>query len=296
MDAGAALLERARSLGCDSIAVVGTGKNVGKTVAVAAVCDALERRCERFGLFSIGRDGESADALIGTAKPRLFLRAGALIATARSRLPAGPAVEIVAQTSERSALGSILLARVRAAGFYEISGPPTAAGVHRVSQALRDCGAPFIVIDGAVDRLAALSGGCDAVVVATGAAGGGTIEQVARDAGALVARLSVPLFDPAQPLLRIEGALSAGEARALVEAGERRQIVVRDATRIAVSGPVFSELCARLNVRCERALRPVAATVASIGPERALEPRALLQAVARATGLPTYDVYAQACA
>jgi len=291
-----ALLEHAQALGSASIAVVGTGKNVGKTVAVAAVCGALERRGEHFGLLSIGRDGESVDALLGTPKPRLFLRTGTLIATARSLLPAGPAVEILLQTSERSALGPILLARVRAAGYYEISGPPTVGGVHRVLQALRSCGASFVVIDGAVDRLAALSGGTDAVVVATGAASGSTVEHVARDAGAFVARLNVPLFDAAQPAHHIQGALTAVDARALVHAGERRQIVVQDATRLALRGTDFLEVRAHLNLRCERVLRPVAATIASIGPERALEPRALLEAVARATGLPVYDVYAQACA
>ncbi len=38
MDAGAELLRLAVEGGCTSIAVVGAGKNVGKTVTVAALC------------------------------------------------------------------------------------------------------------------------------------------------------------------------------------------------------------------------------------------------------------------
>lgn len=291
-----ALVERARALGCTSLAVVGTGKNVGKTVTVASICGALERRCEHFGVVSIGRDGEEVDTLEGTSKPRLFFRPGALIATARTLLPSAPAVEIVAQTGERSALGSIVLARVRAAGYYEISGPPSVAGVHRVLELLRRSGAAFLVLDGAVDRLAVLTGRTDAIVVATGAASGTTIERVSRDAGALLARLRLPLFESRKPFYRVAGALTAGEARALAAARERRQIVVRDATRVAFGGALFLELSAYLDLRCEHALCPVATTIASIGPERFLEPRALLRAVADATKLPAYDVYAAACA
>jgi hypothetical protein len=39
-------------------------------------------------------------------------------------------------------------------------------------------------------------------------------------------------------------------------------------------------------------LRVIATTVASIGPNRAFEPRAFAAAVAAATGLPAFDVYA----
>jgi hypothetical protein len=57
-------------------------------------------------------------------------------------------------------------------------------------------------------------------------------------------------------------------------------------------GRAFTTLAARLDLRCERPLRPIACTVAPRGAERAFEPRAFLRAVADATGLPAYDVYA----
>jgi hypothetical protein len=296
MDVGTALIERAREIGRTSAAVVGTGKNVGKTVTTAAMCAALERQGVVVGITSIGRDGESLDVVEAIAKPRLWLCEGTLIATARTLLPAYPALEIVQSVRERNALGSIVIARVRTPGFYEIAGPAGADAVRRVVRELLRCGSSFVLLDGAVDRLAALRDGDDAIIVAAGAASGPTPAHVVEDVRGLVAKLSLPSVDFEKPFLRIAGALSASEAAALSRAGERRQILVRDATRIACSGRLFLSLAGLLDFRCERALRPVAATVASIAPGRLFEPSSFLQAVAEAVQLPTYDVYAQAAA
>jgi hypothetical protein len=294
MDVGAELIQRAREIGLTSIAVVGTGKNVGKTVTTAAMCAALERQGAVVGLTSVGRDGESSDVVEGIAKPRLALREGTLIATSRKLLPQYPALEIAASTRERGALGSIVIGRVRTPGFYEVAGPAAADAVRRTVRDLRRLGASFVLLDGAVDRLAALREGEDAIVAATGASRGSTPARVVEEMRGLVAKLSLQPVDLEKPFLRIAGALSASEAQALARAHERRQILVQDATRIAFSGHLFLTFANRLDLRCERALHPVAATVASIAPGRLFEPSSFLQAVAEAVKLPTYDVYAQA--
>jgi hypothetical protein len=296
MDVGASLLARARATGAASIAVVGTSKNAGKTVAVAALCAALAREGARFGLCSIGRDGEALDALDASPKPQLQLRAGALLATPAPLLPAHPALEILASGGERSALGALAFARVRVAGSFLIAGPPSASALRRTVRRLHELGAETVVIDGAVDRLAALRDGDDAVIVATGAASGPTLERAVDDLRALVARLRIPRFDAARPALRIAGALTAADAAELIAAGERRQVVVGDPTQIAFSGRTYTTLAAQLDLRCERVLHVVACTVAPRSPERAFDPRRFLQAAAEATGLPVYDVYAGAAA
>jgi hypothetical protein len=110
----------------------------------------------------------------------------------------------------------------------------------------------------------------------------------------LTLRLGVPRYDPAEPFIRIDGALTAADAARLAHQHERRQVVVRDPTQIALSGKALLGVTARLLLRCERPLRVVAATIASIARERYFEPRSFAQAVAAATGLPTFDVYAGA--
>jgi hypothetical protein len=290
MDVGTALLARARAIGAHSIAVVGTSKNAGKTVAILALCEALRRAGRGFGLCSIGRDGETNDALEGGAKPRFFLRPGALAATAAALVPVHPASEILELPGELSALGPIVVLAVREAGYYEIAGPPGASALRRIADGLR-ARAGFVLIDGAVDRLAALRGSDDAIVVAVGTAAP-TPAHAVEDVRALVARLRLPAFDPEAPSVRVAGALGAARAAEFARAGERRQIVVRDPTSVVFGGRAFTTLAARLDLRCERPLRPIACTVAPLGAERSFEPRAFLRAVAAATGLPAYDVYA----
>jgi hypothetical protein len=291
VDVGAALLTRARAIGASSLAVVGTSKNAGKSVAIAALADALAREGTAFGLATIGRDGEALDALEATSKPRFLLRPGATVATATGLVPRTPALEILSVTNERSALGAIVLARVRAPGFVEIAGPPTASALRRVVAALA-ARAPFVLVDGAVDRIAALRDGGDAIVVAVGAAGAPTFSHAVDDAAALVARLRLPVVGDARDAVRIDGALTASIAVAHARSGDPRPLVVADPTHVAFGGRTFLELARLLDIRCERSLAPVACTVAPMGPERQFEPRAFARAVAARTGLPTYDVYA----
>lgn len=292
MRVGESLLELARSGGRRSLFVVGTAKNVGKTVAMRAVAGAAVRRGLRLGLTSIGRDGEAVDAAGAHTKPRICVEPGALLATARNLLPEHPASEVVDFTPWRSAAGEIVLVRVRHAAHYELAGPGSAAGVRSCVAHLHALGCEQIIVDGALDRVAALAGGGDAVIVATGAGAASSMEEAVEDARALASRLRVPGVDPARDLLRIEGALTPALAARLAAARERRQVVVRDPTQIALSGKALLGALSRLDLRCDRPLHVVAATIASIGPERYFEPRAFLEAVASATSLPTFDVYA----
>jgi hypothetical protein len=284
------ILALARASGRRSVAVVGTSKNAGKTVVTAALADALGAAGTRFGLCSIGRDGEAFDALEGGSKPRFALRAGASIATAAGLVPRSPALEIYATTAERSALGPIVLARVRAPGYFEIAGPPSAEALRRVASALGDT-TEFTLVDGAVDRLAALRSE-DAIVVAVGAHAAPTLQHAVDDVAALVHRLQLPLVGDDRDAVRIAGALTAAMAAELVRAGERRAVVVADATHVAFGGKTFLTLAARLDLRCERALHPIACTVAPFSWARAFEPRRFARAVAERTHLPVFDVYA----
>jgi hypothetical protein len=291
VDVAAALLARARATGAASLAVIGTSKNAGKSVVVAALAEALGRTAAPYALCSIGRDGETVDALDSTSKPRFWLRPGAFVATAVSLVPRTPALEIVAVTGEQSALGPIAIARVRAPGYVELAGPPAASALRRIVRALGGL-APLVLVDGAVDRIAALRGGDDAIVVAVGAAGAQTLEHAVDDVAALVGRLALPPAAPGIARVAIAGALTLSRAAELARAGETRQVVVHDGTHVAFGGRAYLQLAARLTLRCEVALRPVACTVAPQGAERAFEPRAFARAVARRTGLAVYDVYA----
>jgi uncharacterized NAD-dependent epimerase/dehydratase family protein len=292
--AGHSLLDLARSSGARSLFVVGTGKNVGKTVTMRAVYEAACDAGLRVGIMSIGRDGEAVDASDAMAKPRLWLRSGTFLATARNVLPRSPACAVLELSPLQSAAGTIVYVRTGQPAFYELVGPPTASGVREAAGVLSRY-AEFVIVDGAVDRVAALAGSGEAdnaIVVAAGASAAPTIDEAAGAIGALVARLRVPRYDDTEESVRIEGALTPALASRLIAQRETRQVVVRDPTQIALTGKAAAQALSRLRLRCERPLRVVAATVASIGRERAFEPREFRRAVFAATGLPTFDVYA----
>lgn len=296
MIAGAALLELACSRGLRSIFVVGTAKNAGKTVTARAMVQAAPARGLTVALTSSGRDGESVDAVDAQAKPRLFLRAGTIIATASRLLPRHPAAEILDLTPWETPSGRVAVARVREAGFFEIAGPVTAAALRACIETLGEYGGEPVLVDGAVDRVAALAGGEDAVIIAAGASEARTRSDAVQSARALTARLRIPAWDPQRPHLHIEGALTASQAAQLASEKEMRQVVVLDPTRVAISGRALLGAMERLDLRCEHPLHPIAVTIASIGREASFEPRDFLREVAASTGLPVFDVYAGASA
>jgi hypothetical protein len=153
-----ALLDAALAGETRTIVVVGTAKNVGKTVAFNALRALAARRGLVGAITSIGRDGEAADALDGAEKPRVRVEAGTLVALPRELVPRTPALEIV-DIGEASALGRIVFARARYGATCEIGGPPTARAVRATIDRLAELTTGPVFVDGAIDRIAPLAGG-----------------------------------------------------------------------------------------------------------------------------------------
>lgn len=278
--------------------VVGTAKNAGKTTTFNALRAVAKRHGVAVAVTSIGRDGEPFDALDAEPKPRVRLAAGTLVALPAELVPRSPALAILG-AGERSALGTTVFARVVLPTACEIGGPPSARAMRATIDRLRALGPGPVFVDGAIDRIAPLAGGDDAVIVATGAASGATVARVAAVAADTVARLTLPGRDPRGERARVivvAGALDARDAEELLAGAHDATVVVEDPTRIAVRGALFARLRAAFDVRCERPLRVVACTTSPVGRESALAPRALVEAVARATGLPAFDVVADLAA
>lgn len=277
-----------------SVVIVGTAKNAGKTTTFNALRAVAQRRGVPIAVTSIGRDGEPADALDALPKPRVRLAPGTLVALPQALVPRSPAL-VILEGGETGALGATVFARVVMPTVCEIAGPPTARGMRATIDRLQTLGNGLVLVDGAIDRVAPLAGGDDAVIVATGAASGTTVARVAAVAAETVARLTLPRWDPARErsdVVTVDGALDTRDAEALLVEAAGAMVVVEDPTRIAVRGALFAKLRERVDLRCRRPLHVVACTTSPVGRESTLPPRALLEAVARATALPTFDVVA----
>ena len=139
--------------GARSLALVGLGKNVGKTTALNALVAEASSRGVALGLTSIGRDGELVDAISSHAKPPIRVPAGTLVATAVGELPERVgAFQVVETTDERTALGPVVIARALCEVQWELSGPATSRGLLHIRERFYQLGAQLVLLDGAFDR------------------------------------------------------------------------------------------------------------------------------------------------
>lgn len=174
------LLEAALDQGITSLSIVGMAKNAGKTVTLNHLIDACYNEGVTLGLTSIGRDGERLDLVTKTDKPTIYVYEGTWIATAESLFDAGTArLEIHHITDFHTAMGRIVIAKVKSEGFVQLAGPSTTAGIRQLVVKLKQLGAQFVLVDGALDRQTLASPTItDASVLATGAVLSRNMEHV----------------------------------------------------------------------------------------------------------------------
>jgi hypothetical protein len=183
------------------LSLIGLSKNVGKTTTTNHLLESLLRHnlyhAEELAITSLGLDGEAIDALTGLPKPRYAPQAGILVATTeafvRQAESEGAQFERLQLLTGRTALGSVMLARVLHPGRIVIAGPTLLRELRAALDQMRVYGARLSIIDGAINRLgAAATDVTDACIVCTGTSVGATPELVARRTADVIARLTVP--------------------------------------------------------------------------------------------------------
>ncbi len=143
----------------DPVFFVGSHKNSGKTTALMRFAQALAEEGSPMILSSIGRDGEAVDQLFGHRKPPVRVEPGWRFVTtgvATAEVPCELVAPLPAFVDGRQ-LG---LFEARACGDVELWGPPAAAELRRTLEACArfEVGGrrPVLLVDGALDRQAAL--------------------------------------------------------------------------------------------------------------------------------------------
>ncbi len=152
-----------------SLAIVGLSKNAGKTTflnhLVAAWQDSAEAR--PLALTSIGRDGETEDILSGYEKPRIYVPAGTLIASAAGALQNSDALlEILELSNIRTALGEVIVCRALSDGYVELAGPSMTDEINSIQSLMRqhepEC---LFILDGALSRRSQAGSGMSEAVI-----------------------------------------------------------------------------------------------------------------------------------
>ncbi|MGE5484007.1 MAG: hypothetical protein ACM3X4_03190 [Ignavibacteriales bacterium] len=204
------ILDLVKAGGCQSVAIVGTAKNVGKTVTLNCIIRQAEEDGLAPGITSTGRDGERIDVVTSEEKPVVYVPEGSLVATAEATLRESEVyAEILEVMPYTTLMGDVVLGRVKEPGNVEIVGPETADQLRKTLDAMKRHGARLVLVDGAIDRIASAAPTItDATIIATGAAAARTMQEVL-DRTALL----VEFFGLQGPADRVLGAAARKAAR-----------------------------------------------------------------------------------
>lgn len=216
---------------CDRLSVVGVAKNCGKTTTLTSLLRIRDSGLASPSLLSIGVDGETEDALLGTDKPPIHVRRNQWIVTADSALRNSTArVEYVEPLGLTTPIGDVYVCRVLEPGTIKLAGLRQHADVVRAVDVLERLGPGPVWIDGAYGRLtSAHPDVTDAVVVATGAVAGSTVTDVVGETVHLVSRLSAPTAESRSHRDLIDQAIGRRRLLLLDEDGDAIELPVRSA-------------------------------------------------------------------
>lgn len=250
-DQGANLLDLAGLHELQSLAIIGMSKNAGKTTCLNHIIGAWQAsgQARPLALTSIGRDGESEDILSGRAKPRIYIPAGTLIASAEGALQRSDALlEILELTNLRTAFGEVIICRALSDGYVELAGPAAVEEIAPISDLLRrhepDC---LFIIDGALSRRSQAGSGVSEAVIFSVSAGTSAVPEVLAEKAAFALEL---LQAPA-----VTGRMQSDLAEALREHPTARVILLNEGNEccqtVAVDLPTLvgcgQEISSQLN-------------------------------------------------
>ena len=154
-----------------TLSIVGMAKNAGKTTALNFLIEEAIDEGIQLGITSTGRDGESQDLVTGTEKPRVDLEEDMLVAVPTLLYDLADAgLEVVKKTKYSTAIGELLICRVKDAGYVQVAGPVINAEQKLLCRDMMELGCSLILIDGAIDRKSIASPDTsDAIILSTGA-------------------------------------------------------------------------------------------------------------------------------
>ncbi|MFL0252788.1 hypothetical protein ACJDT4_20470 [Clostridium neuense] len=178
-----------------TLSIIGLEKNTGKTTTLNYIMKAIKNK--KLAITSIGRDGEEEDVVTFTHKPRIYVKVGTLVATAKSMiLRSDVTFKILEIMDIGTPLGNIVIAESATSGFVEVAGPSIKEQIKGVINKLNKHGAEFTIVDGALSRKSlAAPAVAEAVVLCVGAAFSHSIFKIAYETENLASLFSVGKAD-----------------------------------------------------------------------------------------------------
>lgn len=177
-----------------TLSIVGMAKNAGKTTALNYLIEEAIDEGITLGITSTGRDGETQDLVTGTEKPRVYMEEGMLAAVPSLLYELADAgLEVLKKTKYSTAIGELLICRVREAGYVQIAGPVINAEQKMLCRDMIELGCELVLIDGAIDRKTIASPETsDAIILSTGAVLSRKLKNVVEETAHIVNLYNTP--------------------------------------------------------------------------------------------------------
>lgn len=152
------------------ISIIGLAKNVSKTTTLNYIIRNIGNQTT-LGLTSIGRDGEKYDVITELPKPRIHIKSGTYVATAKQCFEVSfIKFKLIKNTGFNTPLGEISILKALSDGYIELAGPSINLQLSKICADLKDLGCDLILVDGAFDRRSyATPLISDATILSTGA-------------------------------------------------------------------------------------------------------------------------------
>ncbi len=209
-----------------SVSIVGMAKNAGKTTALNYLIEEAIDEGVALGVTSTGRDGESQDLVTGTEKPRVYLDEDMLVAVPSLLFDMADAgLEVLKKTKYSTAIGELLICRVREAGYVQVAGPVINAEQKLLCDDMLNLGCDLILIDGAIDRKTIASPDTsDAIILSTGAVLSRKLKNVVDETAHVVNLYRSPELAPGPVRDAIEKNSFEEKIMLVTESGEVRKL------------------------------------------------------------------------
>lgn len=175
------------------LTIIGMAKNVGKTVTLNSVQKALYTQGVVVGLTSIGRDGESFDALTHLAKPSIVVQPQTIVATAEQTIADPSLWDYLQKTDLCTLLGNVVILKAKSVNQVVLAGPSKNEDVKQLLEYLTHWGTQCTLIDGAFDRQSSADPMVSSqVILATGATLSPDLDQLLLITTCRVEQLTIP--------------------------------------------------------------------------------------------------------
>ncbi|MDR2167345.1 MAG: hypothetical protein LBE35_05790 [Clostridiales bacterium] len=278
-----------------SIAIIGLGKNVGKTTVLNYLIREFHARRFALALTSIGRDGEEIDVVTLKEKPRIFAPKNTIIITTEGLLALSQVkYETLLKTDFFTPMGPCAVLRTSSSGLVQLGGPSIVAHMAEILAKIEGFGVDKILIDGAVGRKS-LAGLGQAAVLCTGAAIGGNMDDVIAQTRHASEMLTLPKAPATGGCVSLNGAVSDRRILELINSGANlkdKLIVAENPTKIFISPSTYAKLKIKgASLAVKTPLNLVAITTNPTTPTGAnFNPAEFLAKMREALKIPVFNI------